>query len=373
MKRLTLCMTLLVGSWNCANGATPFTEQEQAEGYVSVFDGQTLDEWQIEKGGRGEIRGGVIVFRPNGADGRLLTDFEYENFTLKTEWRFTIEGKGGGGLLFGVPRDGRKSDRAYLVEMRAGSEGKVDGLTGAKAVPALMKPQGEWNTLELTAEGPKVTLIVNGKNAWEATGRSGDRMRGAIGWQAMNAPLEIRKFIVKELGFKPLFNGRDLTGWHPSDAKNWVADDRMLVNKRTGADLMSDAKFRDFEFRYSYKIPKGSNSGVYLRGCYELQIDDAYGQPISDKRNGAIYSEKAPDKNVTRPVDHWNTVTVIMRGRTVNIWMNGERIHKDYAITGITPGALDDKENEPGPIYLQGSHGPVAFRDLRIRELDKTP
>jgi hypothetical protein len=152
-------------------------------------------------------------------------------------------------------------------------------------------------------------------------------------------------------------------------ATNWVVREAALVNERAGADIMTEERFRDFELRYEYMIPKNSNSGVYLRGRYEVQIDDNFGKPTRVDGDGAIYGEIAPRENATSPPGQWNDMRITLIGRIVTIIQNGKRTIDQKSITRPTLGALDKNVDEPGPIYLQGDHGPVTFRNIRIRRI----
>jgi hypothetical protein len=183
-----------------------------------------------------------------------------------------------------------------------------------------------------------------------------------------------------EKGFRPLFNGRDLTGWHlrnPNGHNSWsVLPDGILKNTVEGGvhgtDLVSDRKFWNFTVRYEYMTPENSNSGFYLRGRYEIQIlgDHKSGQATLTG-NGSLYNFKAPDKFITKPSGEWQTGEATIIGNRVTVIMNGAKIQDNVEITRPTGGQLDEKQNEPGPIMLQGDHGTVSFRNIRIKELPK--
>ncbi len=183
-----------------------------------------------------------------------------------------------------------------------------------------------------------------------------------------------------EKGFQPLFNGKDLTGWHlrePGGHNCWtVLPGGILKNtieKGThGTDLVSDQKFWNFTVRYEYMTPDGSNSGFYLRGRYEIQILGDYKEgKAGDGGNGALYSVRAPDKFVTRPGGEWQTVEATIIGHRITVTLNGVKIHDNFLCDRPTGGELDNKVDEPGPILLQGNHGTVSFRNIRIKELPK--
>lgn len=178
-------------------------------------------------------------------------------------------------------------------------------------------------------------------------------------------------------GFRPLFNGTDLTGWklRQADGKaSWSAQNGMLVNSlgpdEHGTDLVSTDSFRDFVVRYEYMVPPGANSGFYLRGRHELQILDDFGsgQP-SLSGNGSFYNLAAPAKFASRAPGEWQTVEIILKGNKVTVTMNGARIHNEQTLDRATGGELDRNIDAPGPILLQGDHGAVAFRNMRIRVL----
>jgi hypothetical protein len=182
-----------------------------------------------------------------------------------------------------------------------------------------------------------------------------------------------------DAGFHPLFNGRDLAGWNlrrPGGHQSWSVKDGLLVNTvnpgEHGTDLVTGDKFWNFTVRYQYRIPKGANSGFYLRGRHEIQIlDDYAGGKPGPGGNGAIYNFKAPDKFVSKPPGEWNTVEATIIGNKITVLLNDVKIHDRVACDRATGSEIDDRVNEPGPIFLQGDHGSVTFRDIRIKELPK--
>lgn len=178
-------------------------------------------------------------------------------------------------------------------------------------------------------------------------------------------------------GFRPLFNGKDLTGWklrNPKGEKTWSVKDGILVNDvsggKHGTDLVSEQAFSDCVLRYEYKIAKGANSGVYLRGRYEIQVLDDYerGKP-SKGGNGAIYNTAAVGKFASKPADEWQTAEATIRGNKISVVLNGEKVHDNVTVEKATGGQLDNNLDQPGPIMLQGDHGSVSFRKIEIKEL----
>jgi hypothetical protein len=186
-------------------------------------------------------------------------------------------------------------------------------------------------------------------------------------------------FAADTSGFRPLFNGKNLDGWkmrNPEGNKSWSVQEGVLVNDvsegKHGTDLVTEEKFRDFILRYEYKIPKGANSGVYLRGRYEIQILDDYDkQTARDNGNGSIYKLAAPAKFVSKPAGEWQTVETTIRGKEITVILNGEKIHNKVVVDKPTGGELDKNVTQPGPVMLQGDHGSISFRKIEIKELTR--
>jgi hypothetical protein len=165
-----------------------------------------------------------------------------------------------------------------------------------------------------------------------------------------------------------LFNGKNLTGWRmdkPGPA--WTVRNGTLISPGNGPELISDSKFQNFKLHVEFNCGKDSNSGVYLRGRYEVQIEtESQAEPPSH-HTGAIYGFLAPTPELPRKADEWQTFDITLLGRQVTVVQNGQTIIDNQEIPGITGGALDSHEALPGPIYLQGSEkGHVAFRNIVI-------
>lgn len=164
-----------------------------------------------------------------------------------------------------------------------------------------------------------------------------------------------------------LFNGKDLEGWHlDSDKNEWSVKDGVLSNAKGGANLISDKKFSDFMAHIEFRYPEGSNSGIYLRGRYEVQIADNFGLAPLDIYFGGIYGFLEPNENAAKKAGEWQTYDITLIGNRVTIVANGKTVINDQTIPGITGGALDSKEGEPGPFMIQGDHGPVEFRAFEV-------
>jgi len=168
----------------------------------------------------------------------------------------------------------------------------------------------------------------------------------------------------------PLFNGKDLAGWHMSpanSAKAWKVEDGTLVTPGNGPELINDRKFEDFKLHVEFNCGENSNSGIYLRGRYEVQVEtDSIEEPPSHHMGG-VYGFLAPNPELPRKPDAWQTYDITLMGRRITVVQNGQTIIDNQEIPGITGGALDSHEGLPGPIYLQGSEkGRVAYRSIVI-------
>lgn len=181
------------------------------------------------------------------------------------------------------------------------------------------------------------------------------------------APL-LKRTAAPEWG-KPitLFNGKDLKGWHPQKPNNqWVAENGILKSPKPGTNLITDQKFDDFKLHIEFKYPEGGNTGVYLRGRYEVQVEDSKGKEPASIYLGGIYGFLTPNENVAKAAGEWQTYDITLIGRRVTIVANGKTIIADQIIPGITGGAIESMEGEPGPIMLQGDHRPAEYRNIVI-------
>lgn len=203
---------------------------------------------------------------------------------------------------------------------------------------------------------------------------NGDVLKGTMlytngqtyNWVATRAPqLEYTK---NPKWGKPikLFNGKDLSGWQAMGENQWIAESGVLKSPKSGSNLVSDQKFNDFKLHLEFKYPQGSNSGVYLRGRYEVQIMDSKGAEPSDVEYSGVYGFLTPSEVAAKAAGEWQEYDITLIGRRVTVVANGTTVISDQIIPGITGGALDSKEGEPGPLYFQGDHGPIEFRSIIV-------
>jgi hypothetical protein len=284
-----------------------------------------------------------------------------ENNPFVGRWDFNISTPGGmRASWLGITEKGGKLEVWFQPTGGNVYELKDVQLNGSHLILHLSPPNGNRPAMvwELDARHGKLTGVAKrGDNSTELTGvRSPELKRKPP--KAWTAP-------------EPLFNGRDLKGWEPIGNpanSHWTVKDGLLVNEAHGANLKTTRAFNDFKAHFEVNCPEDGNSGFYLRGRYEVQIEY---EPLSanppERRIGSIYGRIAPDPELPRTPGHWETFDVTLVGRTVTVVRNGVTIINHREIEGITGGALDANEGEPGPFYIQGDHtGGLKFRNITV-------
>lgn len=185
-------------------------------------------------------------------------------------------------------------------------------------------------------------------------------------WTGKRAPLLRRK--TKPVWGKPihLFDGTNMAGWHATGKNQWKVEDGLLRSPHSGSNLVTNQTFQDFKLHIELRYPKESNSGIYLRGRYEVQVIDSKDEEPSDVLFGAIYGFLPPSDMVAKAPGEWQSFDITLIGRMVTIVANGKMIICNQEIPGITGGAIDSDEGAAGPILLQGDHGPIDYRNIII-------
>jgi hypothetical protein len=226
-------------------------------------------------------------------------------------------------------------------------------------------------------EGDHLTLNFGKDNSWELTAargkltgteKHGEKTRELTG---VRAPELKRKAPKAWSQPEALFNGKDLSGWEPigDPAKShWVVKDGLLVNEAHGANLKTTRTFNDFKLHFEVTCPEGANSGFYLRGRYEVQLEyEPSNSEPPERAMGSVYGRLAPSSELPRMPGKWETFDVTLIGRTVTVVRNGVTVIDGKEIAGITGGALNADEGEPGPFYIQGDHtGGLLFRNITV-------
>ena len=232
--------------------------------------------------------------------------------------------------------------------------------------------------------GIKVAGTVSGDVlSAEAFDKKGKKIGDVSGWR--NPPID-SKVSTKDakLGEPIDLLADGLNGWvlMNKDAKNgWKFKDGVLSNclglkpngkwAGGGSNLMTKrADFFDFNLEYDVRVPKSSNSGVYLRGRYEIQVLDSFGMKANKHNMGALYGRITPSAAVEKPAGEWQHVSVTLYKRHLTVVLNGKTIIDNAPVEGVTGGAIDANEFVPGPIYLQGDHSDADFRNMILRKAE---
>jgi len=220
-----------------------------------------------------------------------------------------------------------------------------------------------------TANRPAVSWELDAKgDQLVGTQKRGETKTELVG---VRAP-ELKRAAPKAWGkAEPIFNGKDLTGWEPigNTANNhWVVKEGLLINEAHGANLKTTAKYDDFKLHFEVNCPDRANSGFYLRGRYEMQLEyEVAGTEPPERSMGSIYGRVPPKTALPRKPGEWETFDITFVGRTVSIVRNGVPTIDHQEVEGITGGALDANEGEPGPFYIQGDHtGGLKFRNITV-------
>jgi hypothetical protein len=219
-------------------------------------------------------------------------------------------------------------------------------------------------------EGSTNDLAFDGKlSGGTLTGSAQGPNGAAWTWTGKRAPA-LKPPSNPEWG-KPLtlFNGHDFDGWtfdNPAKASSWAVERGCLINKSAGSNIATRERFRDFKLHIEVNCPTNANSGIYLRGRYEVQVEDDSIEEPASHHMGAIYGFIAPGPEQPRRPGVWQSFDITFLGRFVTVVQNGVTIINNQEIPGITGGALDSDEGASGPIYLQGDHGGIAYRNILL-------
>jgi Domain of Unknown Function (DUF1080) len=171
-----------------------------------------------------------------------------------------------------------------------------------------------------------------------------------------------------------LFNGKDLTDWtgiRTENAEGWTVENGILTSRGHADDLVTKEKYWNYELHAEYALDEGSNSGIGLRGRYEVQIASDYGRPPNMHGTGALYTRILPPVNPGKPPGEWQTYDIRLVGMEVTTILNGVKLYEKGVIDGLTGIAYDPDEGKPGSLELQGDHGAVRFRNLVLTPLTK--
>lgn len=266
-----------------------------------------------------------------------------------------------------------------LTEKDGKIEGRLQPRGGAwRPILGAKLDGGKITISQFSGRGPAIT--------WELTSPAPGKLAGIEKRGEENGPTLVgvtapkldRKMPKAWTNPEPLFNGKDLTGWEPiGNVKNnkWIARDGELVNDNPevqgqrgpgAANLKTTSKFQDFKLHIEVNCPEHGNSGIYLRGRYEVQVGTEGGS-LPDHEMGSIYSHYPPPAGAELGLGKWTSFDITFVGRHVTVVRDGKVYHDNVEIPGPTGGALDSNESEPGPFFLQGDHhGVIRYRNITI-------
>ncbi len=396
-------------------------------GFTPLFDGKTLNGWTLEsKAGPGYVVKDGLLVCPADGGGNLLTDKEYSDFILRLDYRTEKGGNNGVGIR--APLAGDAAYQGMEIQVLDDDDPQYAHLepgqyTGSvyKVLPAKRganHPAGQWNHMEITAQGRHIKVTLNGKtlvngslNAVRDPAVLADhpgilRDTGHLGLLGHNSLVEFKNIAVKDLsrpkrdntppdGFTALFNGKDLAGWKglvadpPTRAKmdaatlaaeQAKANDQMrshwkpvagaLTYDGKGNSLCTARDYRDFEMLVDWKIQPDGDSGIYLRGSPQVQIWER-----ADIGSGGLFNNEknpsAPTVKADRPVGEWNRFRILMVGDKVTVFLNGTLA--THNVTMENYWERDKPIYPTGQIELQHHNSPLYFKNLYLRDLSTGP
>jgi hypothetical protein len=397
--------------------------------WTPLWDGKSTAGWHEIGKGKWTIEAGAIVGRHDAAEAEfshLVTDAIYKDFTVRLKYKAV---RGNSGLYFRIEEKGWSGVSGFQAEIDPAND--VGGLYETNGRAWVVKPTpdlvktwfkpGEWNEMTVTAIGRNVTVHVNGKRSAALVDDPG-RTEGRIALQLHGGQdCEVWFKDIAVLEWTDLLPGPGMDGWKKRPTGEWAMvgdaiqdpgnEKAIAVKEGAGViyngakgrtnNLFSDAEHGDVAAHIEFMIPKGSNSGVYFQGRYEIQVYDSFGVAKGEYPGiecGGIYERwdpargkgkegfegRSPRTNAGFPPGQWQSFDVVFQAprfdetgrkvanaRFVKVVHNGVVIHENVELTGPTRGAAFEDEKPLGPLMLQGDHGPVAYRNIRILPLGK--
>lgn len=288
---------------------------------------------------------------PGGGAGWLGVEEKDGGFSSSVLW--------GGGSVVPTAATKVEGDTLIVTREQKNKEGKVT-----------------TETITAKADGDMLKLTTVKRNA------EGKQIGNPADFTGKRIPAIPAKPDLSKLKFgQPiqLFNGKDLTGWRLlKEADNgWSVENGALINRVVKAkdkhfgNLRTDAEFEDFNLKTEVRTQEGSNSGIYLRGIYEVQVMESFGKPLDSHHMGALYSRITPSVNAEKPIGEWQTLDITLVDRHLTVILNGKTIIDNQPVLGCTGGAMTSDEFKPGPIYLQGDHTNVDYRNMVLTPIVK--
>jgi hypothetical protein len=298
----------------------------------------------------------------------LLFAFVAQQNPFMGRWNLTGSGEANAGAVYWLEIKEEGGQLSGMFLNRGGSPLKLTGVQvqNGELTYRLVRPKQPAITYSARIEGGKLVGSFQAEGQTQKMTFAGVRppMWGAVnanGKHTFGKPVE-------------LFNGTSLDAWgvqHATRPMGWSVQDGVMTNEAKANNLVSKEKFKDFRLQTEYKIEPGSNSGIYLRGRYELQVLDDFGKPTEEHGHMSIYAWKKPAVNASRPPGEWQTMEATIVGNKLTVVLNGQKVHDNETIEAITGGALDANEADAGPIMIQGDHGKVSFRRITVTPITR--
>lgn len=362
------------------------TSEEIENGWISLFDHESLFGWRDESDANFRVEEGAIVVDTGSKPGLLRTSIQYDNYQLRVD--FLSDVGTNSGVFLRTPRQGTKpAENCY--ELNIADDGTNPFPTGSLVERA--KANGthdklEWQTFTATVDGPNVTIDLDGETINEYV----DPMplgRGYIGLQYNSGKVAFTNISLKPLGLQSIFNGKDLSGWkeYPEMASKFAVTPTGELNVKNGrGQLETEESYGDFIFQFScITHARNLNSGLFFRcipgeemNGYESQIHHGY---LNDDRSdpedhgtGGIFRFVKARKVVANDLE-WFHETLIAQGPQISVWVNGQQVTDWTDTREPDPNPRRGKRVEAGTIMIQGHDETtdVSFRDLKIREMSK--
>ena len=302
--------------------------------------------------------GGWELTIPGGAPGWLGVQEQDGRLQASMLW--------GWGSVFPLDSANMQDDHLVLTRKhnieRKDAQGRKEKVTLTETITCSV--QGD--SIQMTSVKPREN--GSGEDKADLTGKRQPPMPPAPNLSKVKFDKPIR-----------LFNGKDLSGWRltdPNAVNGWSVKDGLLVNNpvqeegkphKNYGNLRTDREFEDFNLKLETNVPKGGNSGIYLRGIYEVQVADTCGHKPDSHNMGAIYSRICPTEAAEKPAGEWQTFDITLVDRHVTVVLNGKKIIDNQPLLGCTGGALWSDQFRPGPIYLQGDHSGTNYRNIVLR------
>ncbi|MBW8015356.1 MAG: DUF1080 domain-containing protein [Planctomycetes bacterium] len=410
---LSVCFILASANlWadSCCSAGKKGADQLDPDNFIKMFDGKTLNGWEVLPGGKWKVENGAIVGSQDKSErrhGMLLSRKTYTDFIVKLKYKSL---KGNSGFYFRAKRvKSGVSVNGFQAEIDSGGA-DVGGIyeTAGRYWVSRVSPEKvdtfykkhDWNEMVIRAVGKDTTVYVNGVKTVELVNDPG-RTKGHFGLQLhggqdmhvefkdieiMDLSDDMDYTALKESGFTQMFNGKDLTGWQTTG--NWMIEEGNILTlkprpgergwQRYGDYIATKRKYGNFVLKLDFKFNKRGNSGVFMRigdlknhvtSGFELQILDTHGKKKPGQHDGGgIISTSGPSKNMMKPAGEWNEYIVYLNGNRLKVTLNGEQIQDlDISKTGL--------KNRPamGHISFQDEAKNIWYRNVRIRELDSEP